>query len=68
MNSGFGTYGEGLLTFQLDHLYREVLLAYTKYFEITEYRLFRFGVTVYLDTKEIASILPVNFALQKVSE
>jgi len=55
---------EGLpLTFQFNHFDREVFLPHTKYFKIAEYRLLRFSMTIHFDTKEIAPILPVDFAL-----
>ena len=50
-------------TFELDNLYREILLPDTEDLEIAEDRLLRFGMAIDLDTQEVALVLPVEFAL-----
>ena len=50
-------------TFELDNLYREILLPDTEDLEIAEDRLLRLCVAIDLDTEEIALVLPVKFTL-----
>jgi hypothetical protein len=52
------------LTFKLNNFHRIAFFAYTKDLQVTEYRLFGFGVTVNFDTKEITMVLPIQFTLR----
>lgn len=50
-------------TFELNNLDRIILFTDPEDFKVTEDRLLRLGMTVDFDAKEIALILPVEFAL-----
>ena len=51
-------------TLELDHLNREILLAYPEDFKVAEDRLLRFRMTVNPDTEEVSLVLPVKFTLR----
>ena len=54
-------------TFQFNDFDGEVLLSHAEDFKVTEGRLFRLGMSIYLDAQEIALVLPIQFALQCVA-
>jgi hypothetical protein len=51
------------LTFELDNLNRIVLFTYSENLKIAEDRLLCFRVSINLDTKNVALILPIQFTL-----
>ncbi len=51
-------------TLQFNHFNRIVFLAHPEDFQITKDRLFRFGVAIDFDAKEIPLVLPVKLALE----
>lgn len=52
-------------TLQLDDLNREVLFSNPEDFQVAENGLLRLCMTVYLDAKEVALVLPIEFTLHQ---
>jgi hypothetical protein len=52
-----------LKTFQFNDFHGEVLFAHPKDLQVAENGLLRFCMSINLDAKEIALVLPVEFAL-----
>jgi negative regulator of genetic competence, sporulation and motility len=52
------------ITFEFHDLDRIVLFSNAENFQVAKDRLFRLGMTIYLDAEKVALVLPIQFALE----